>query len=113
MSHCWFVSGFFRKTELDYLKSVAALFGFDEAGFARIREHHLGADKADPYTILGVPHDSSDAEVRQAWRALIRENHPDRAIARGLPQEFVDLANEKLAAINDAYDQVARQRGLN
>lgn len=99
--------------EIDYLKSVAELFGFDEAGFARIREYHLGADKADPYTILGVPHDADDTEVKQAWRKLIQENHPDRAIALGLPQEFIDLANEKLAAINDAYDQISRQRGLN
>ena len=98
--------------EVDYLKSVAALFGFDEAGFARIREYHLGQDKADPYTILGLPHESSDNEVKQAWRRLIREHHPDRAIADGLPQEFIDLANEKLATINDAYDQISRQRGL-
>lgn len=99
--------------EIDYLQSVAALFGFDEAAFARIRAYHLGPDKADPYTILGVPHEAADDEVRKAWRKLIQENHPDKAIALGLPQEFVDLANDKLATINDAYDQIARQRGLN
>jgi len=43
---------------------------------------------------------------------LIRENHPDRAIARGLPQEFIDLATEKLATINDAYDRISQQRGF-
>ncbi len=85
--------------ELEYLQSVGSLFGFDEARFARIREYHLGPDKADPYTILGVPHEASDAEVKQAWRNLIRENHPDRAISLGLPQEFIDLANDKLATI--------------
>jgi len=98
--------------ELEYLASVAAIFGFDEAAFARIREYHIGADEADPYTILGIPHDAGDDEVKGAWRQLIRENHPDRAMAEGLPQEFVDLANEKLATINDAYDRIARQRGL-
>jgi DnaJ like chaperone protein len=41
------------------------------------------------------------------------ENHPDRAIARGLPQEFIDLATEKLASINDAYDRICRHRGFN
>ncbi|HZD26628.1 MAG TPA: TerB family tellurite resistance protein [Alphaproteobacteria bacterium] len=102
-----------QEAELDYLRRVAEIFGFDEAGFARIREYHIGADRNDPYTILGVPHDASDGEVKAAWRRLIRENHPDQAIARGLPEEFVDLANEKLAAINDAYDRIARSRGLN
>ncbi|MDP6564373.1 MAG: DnaJ family molecular chaperone [Alphaproteobacteria bacterium] len=99
--------------ELDYLRRVSAIFGFDEGGFARIREYHLGPDQADPYTILGIAHDTDDDEVRRTWRRLIRENHPDRAIANGLPQDFVDLANAKLAAINDAYDRIARQRGLN
>tara|TARA_R110002167_G_scaffold139722_1_gene327355 strand:- start:1322 stop:2053 length:732 start_codon:yes stop_codon:yes gene_type:complete len=105
--------GVMHPAELDYLQSVAALFGFEEAGFARIREYHLGQDKADPYTILGVAHDASDAEVKTVWRRLIQENHPDRAMASGLPQEFVDLANDKLATINDAYDQIAKRRGLN
>jgi DnaJ like chaperone protein len=105
--------GVVHPNELEYLRQVAAIFGFDEAGFGRIREHHMGADAADPYTILGVAHDASDAEVKSAWRRQINENHPDRAIAQGLPQEFVDLANEKLAAINVAYDRIAKQRGLN
>ncbi|MFP6771638.1 MAG: DnaJ family molecular chaperone [Alphaproteobacteria bacterium] len=98
--------------ELEYLGKVAEIFGFDAAGFSRIRAYHLGPDLADPYTILGIEADLDDDGVKQAWRALIRENHPDRAIARGLPQEFIDLATEKLATINDAYDRISRQRGF-
>ena len=98
--------------ELDYLGKVAEIFGFDAAEFSRIRAYHLGPDMADPYTILGIEADADDAKVKSTWRALIRENHPDRAIARGLPQEFVDLATEKLATINDAYDRISRQRGF-
>ena len=104
--------GVLHPGEQAYLAAVAEIFGFDEADFARIREYHMGPDQADPYTILGIPHDAGEHEIRTAWRQLIRENHPDRAIASGLPQEFVDLANEKLAAINDAYDRISRQRGL-
>jgi DnaJ like chaperone protein len=98
--------------ELEYLGKVAEIFGFDAAGFSRIRAYHLGPDMADPYTILGIDADADDDAVKATWRALIRENHPDRAIARGLPQEFVDLSTEKLATINDAYDRISRQRGL-
>ena len=98
--------------ELDYLGKVAEIFGFDAADFSRIRAYHLGPDLADPYTILGIEADLDEDGVKQAWRALIRENHPDRAIARGLPQEFIDLATEKLATINDAYDRISQQRGF-
>ena len=98
--------------ELGYLKKVAEIFGFNEASFSRIRAYHLGPDLADPYTILGIEPNASEEEIKRTWRALIRENHPDRAMARGLPQEFIDLATEKLATINDAYDRISRQRGF-
>ncbi len=43
----------------------------------------------------------------------MRENHPDTLIARGVPKEFVSIANEKLATINVAYEKILSQRGMN
>ena len=54
--------------------------------------------------------DAPDADVRAAWRLQLSESHPDRARARGLPAEFVEVAEAKSAAINAAYDQVVRER---
>jgi len=54
--------------------------------------------------VLAVRHDASDAEVRAAWKAALSEAHPDRARARGLPSEFVEVAEAKAAAINAAFD---------
>ncbi len=98
--------------ELEFLRSVAKIFNFNETEFDRIRAGHLGADAADPYTILGVNHNADEAEIRTAWRKLIRENHPDSLIAQGMPQDFIDVANDKMAAINGAWDSVRRQRGF-
>lgn len=98
--------------ELAYLRDVAEIFGFGEAEFARIRETHMGPDKADPYTVLGVDRGISDADLKSAYHKLVREHHPDTLIAQGLPQEFIDVANKKVAAINDAYDRVEKERGL-
>lgn len=98
--------------EIDYLRSVATIFGFDAAKFARIRASHLGADKTDPFVVLGVAHDAPNAEIKAAYRKLVRDNHPDRLIAKGMPKEFVDIATDKLAAINSAYDRVAHERGI-
>jgi DnaJ like chaperone protein len=105
--------GRIQDSEIAYLAEVATLFGFSEGDFARIREANIGPDKADPYTILGVTRAMSNDEIRAAWRKLVRDNHPDRLIAQGLPEEFVMLANQKVATINAAYDKVAKERGIN
>jgi DnaJ like chaperone protein len=101
-----------HEAEIAFLKSVANIFGLDENDFARLREGHLGPDKADPYTILGTNRMASNEEIKQAWRKLVRDTHPDKLMAQGLPHEFVELANEKLATINAAYDKVAKERGI-
>ena len=56
--------------------------------------------------------EASDEEIKKRYRKLIREHHPDTLIAKGVPQEFVDLANDKMAAINAAYDRIEKDRGL-
>ena len=96
--------------ELIYLERVCELFGLSPLTFRRLKATHLGAANDDPYVILGVQADASDAVVRAAWRAQLAEAHPDRARARGLPAEFVEVAEAKAAAINAAFDQIVRER---
>lgn len=107
--------GVMHPEETKMLAGIAMIFGFDAHAFERIRHIHLGADGAadnDPYEILGIDRNASDEAVKKKYRDLIRENHPDVLIAKGVPQEFIDIANEKMAAINAAYDRVEKERGL-
>jgi DnaJ like chaperone protein len=62
--------------------------------------------------VLGVLHDTEDAVIKSAYRKLVRENHPDTLIAQGMPEEFVEVANDKLATINAAYDKICAARGI-
>lgn len=96
--------------ELAYLQRVSELFGQSSLVFRRLKATHLGAEAGDPYVALGVRHDASDAEVRAAWKAQLSEAHPDRARARGLPAEFIEVAEAKAAAINAAHDAILRER---
>jgi DnaJ like chaperone protein len=98
--------------ELEYLKHVAQIFGFTSAQFERIRASHFGPDREDPYVILGVDRAAPDEDVKRAYHALVRENHPDTMIARGVPEEFVRLATEKVASINAAYEMIKKERGI-
>lgn len=98
--------------ELTFLQEVSDIFGLDHIAFERVTALEHGATASDPYQILGVARTVSDDEVKSAYRALVRENHPDRLTAQGMPEEFISLANDKLAGINIAYEAVRQERGL-
>ncbi len=99
------------QAELDYLSRVAAIFGFDSRAFERIRTVRLGTGDANPYAVLGLKPEASDSDLKKTYHRLSREYHPDTLIAQGMPQEFIDLANEKMAAINAAHDSIRKHRG--
>jgi DnaJ like chaperone protein len=107
--------GVLHPEELKLLRSMALIFGFTATEFDRLKAIHMGGrdeQRPDPYQVLGLKSDAGDAEVKKTYRNLIRENHPDTLIAKGMPQEFIDVANEKMAAINAAYDVIEKERGL-
>jgi DnaJ like chaperone protein len=112
--------GALNPAEIAWLAEVAKIFGFSGPAFDSIlvrygasRRPSPPAVEPDAYTLLGLQRGASDAEVKAAWRKLVREHHPDRLVAQGVPEEMLKRANGRLAAINAAYDRIARERGLN
>lgn len=105
--------GVLHPAEALFLERVAEIFGFAPNEFRRIRASHFAPDAADPYVVLGVAYDASDEEIRQTYRRLVKENHPDSLMGRGVPEQFVRLATEKMVAINGAYARIAAERGKN
>ena len=94
--------------EWAYLREVADIFGYDEAGFERLSEIYA-SDDAPPHQVLGVAKTASLAEVRAAWMQLAKDHHPDQLIAKGMPAEFIDAATDRLARINRAYELMRAQ----
>jgi DnaJ like chaperone protein len=99
-----------HRAEMAYLERVAQVFGFSDSEFERIAARHVVPEEGDPYLILGAERSWSFDEIRRHYRKLVIENHPDKAIARGLPEEFVAVANDRLAAINRAFERIEKER---
>ncbi len=103
--------------EQEYLRRVHRCFGLDAVAWDRAfggasRSSAPDSPDDDPYMQLGVRRSATGEELRAAWKRLMRENHPDTLAARGVPQDFVAKASDKVARINAAWDRIKRERGL-
>jgi DnaJ like chaperone protein len=98
--------------EEQFLGQVAKRFGFTDTEFRSIRARHVVDAKRNPYEVLGLEPSVSNEELKSHYRALVADNRPEKLIARGVPEEFVTIALEKAASINEAYDAIAKQRGI-
>ena len=96
--------------ELRLLEVATERFGLGADAWRRVRAAHVGAEKDDPYLILGVAPDADEAAIKTAYRRLARDNHPDALMARGVPEDLVRIAEHRMAAINAAYERA--QTGL-
>jgi DnaJ like chaperone protein len=63
------------------------------------------------YTALGVDSGVSDRDLKRAYRKLMSEHHPDKLIAKGVPEDMIKLATERCQEIQAAYDVIKRSRG--
>ncbi|MGR3490746.1 MAG: TerB family tellurite resistance protein [Shimia sp.] len=105
--HIAMADGNYHPAEDEFLGQVAGIFGLDARAFRSIRARHVPGEEPDPYDILGLPAGASQAQARDAWRRLVRETHPDRLIARGVPEEAVKIAERRLIAINRAWEEIS------
>jgi len=100
--------GYVHEKELAFLTEVAGIFGFDEVAFDRIAIRHVQRGEGDPYAILGLERGVSFDDARSRYRTLVKQHHPDRLVAEGLPLEFITIANKRLAAINAAWASIEK-----
>ena len=75
------------------------------------KENHVD-ELTHAYRTLAIDKNSTDAEIKKAYRKLINQTHPDKLIAKGLPPEMIKLATEKTQKIHKAYELIKRERGL-
>lgn len=82
------------------------------SAYERSSATHKPPPLADAYRTLGVSASASDADIKRAYRRLMNQHHPDKLVARGLPEEMIKLATEKTQEVRAAYEQVREARAV-
>jgi len=104
------------------LIDIARHLGYDETAFRHIldmvlnRSHFAGGQVTsvaaldDAYKAIGVSKESSDQEIKYAYRKLISQYHPDKLIGQGLPKDMIAVATEQAQEVQVAYDLITKNR---
>ncbi len=108
--------GQFHPGEEALIHTVAAMFGISDLELEMMKQRYFPPQEHDPlrraYTVLGCQPGDSVEYIKRRFRTLAKEHHPDALRGRGLPPQFLEQAKEKFQEIQQAYDQIKRQRGF-
>jgi len=102
--------GHVHPNELNFIRAVAKIFGYSKAEIDSFVFRHVGADPDCAYSVLGVDPAVDDATLKKRYHSLVKQNHPDRMIAEGVPSDLIAVSTRRAAEINTAYDKIIRQR---
>ncbi len=94
--------------ELTQLEALVA--GLHGGGGGQARRPATEDELAAAYRMLGVTPEASDAEVKKAYRRLMNQHHPDKLVAKGLPEEMIRVATERTQQIKAAYERIRKAR---
>jgi len=115
-----YIDGTLSQSEEDMLHRIAYHLGFSErdlkAMMERFGSYHRNSVKESSidqaYALLGVTAQATNDEVKKAYRALVREYHPDIIKSQGASDEYLKEATEKVQDINAAYEMIKKSRGI-
>ncbi len=119
-----FADGQLHPEEEKLLGQIAGHLGYGPETFKRLmdmvlNQTHFAGGKVtteaaleDAYKALGVTKDSTDAEIKRAYRKLMSQYHPDKLIGQGMPEDMIAMATEQAKDIQIAYDLIKKHRNL-
>ncbi|WP_162652649.1 DnaJ family molecular chaperone [Lentilitoribacter sp. Alg239-R112] len=100
--------GVIHEHENVMLQHIGEIFGLDEERLAQIAARHVHPEGLDPFVVLGVTKSTPFDEIKRRYRELAKKSHPDNLRARGVPDEFMRIAGDRMAKLNLAFEAIER-----
>jgi len=100
-----------NENEEKIIRSAARIFNFSDERYRSLRSKYV-SDVEKYYAVLNAKRTDTDDHIKQQYRKLVQDYHPDKIISKGLPEEFVKFANDKFREIQEAYDAIKKERRM-
>ena len=97
--------------EFQHIEAVVSNARYFGGGAGQPPRETSAASLRQAYAVLGVEETDSDAKIKKAYRRMMNQHHPDKLVAKGLPEEMIKLATEKTQEIKSAYELIKKERG--
>jgi DnaJ like chaperone protein len=97
--------------EEQMISSAVRIFNISADMYQKIRLRYI-QDSDKYYAILGCGREDTNEHIKQQYRKLVRDFHPDTIASKGLPEEFIKFANDKFREIQGAYEIIKKERNL-
>ncbi|MDD5051532.1 MAG: TerB family tellurite resistance protein [Sulfuricurvum sp.] len=115
-----YIDGILSHSEEEMLHKIASHLHFSKEDltfllnqFGSLHRHSVKESSiSQSYTVLGLTPEATNDAIKKAYRALVREHHPDIIKAQGASDEYLKIATEKVQEINAAYEMIKKARGI-
>jgi DnaJ like chaperone protein len=104
--------GVLAPSEEKCLRNAAEIFGFNANELKAILSNFFTTSVTEYYQVLGCTEQSTDHEIKRSYKKLVKQYHPDKLVAKGLPKEFVQQATQRFRQVQEAYDHICKLRGI-
>jgi len=103
--------GVLNPSEEKLIQTAVGIFNLSDDQYRKVRSRYV-TESERYYAILGCDVNDSDQHIKQQYRKLVSDYHPDKIASKGLPEEFTKFANDKFREIQEAYEVVKKERGI-
>ena len=103
--------GQLNASEENLILTAVRIFNFSDDHYRQLKSRYV-KDSEKYYAILGCDKNDSNEHIKQQYRKLVHDYHPDKIASKGLPEEFTKFASDKFREIQEAYNTIKQARGL-
>ncbi len=104
--------GVFSESEENLIMAAVKVFKLSDEQYRKLKSKYV-SDIDKYYAVLGCNRNDTDEQIKKNYRKLVMDYHPDTIASKGLPEEFTKFANDKFREIQEAYEVVTKEKGVN